>query len=160
MGGADLGNDAIAVRGEMSSLVVMRCRLQFLGRGLVLGVAAVVAVGASGCRGREATAATAAPAVAGAGGEKPQPGTAVPEGTVVQVDGKLLRLELEGGFWGIVTPAGEKLRLVAPPPSDWVSGTSVRARIRRLPDGPSLQQWGVPVELLDLARAPIPPRSE
>ena len=71
-----------------------------------------------------------------------------------------MRLELEGGFWGLVTTAGEKLRLTKPPAGEWSGGEAVNARIRRLEDGPSIFQWGRPVELLSIERRAPPPRSE
>ena len=76
------------------------------------------------------------------------------------VSGKLLHLELEGGFWGLVTTTGEKLRLSKPPEGEWSGGEAVNARIRRLEDGPSIFQWGRPVELLSIERRAPPPRSE
>jgi hypothetical protein len=141
----------------------MRCRFQFLGRGLFPGVLAVATLWTAGCGGGQSTGDASPGTVAAAGGAsaKPPAGAPAPEpGAVVDVEGKLLHLELEGGFWGIVTGKNEKLRLVSPPPEGWTSGTSVKARVRRLPAGPSLQQWGVPVELLALARGAPAPRTE
>jgi hypothetical protein len=140
----------------------MRCRFQFLGRGLFPGVLAAAALWTGGCGGGEAAGVASDGAVAaGATAAKPPAGAPAPEaGAVVEVEGKLLHLELEGGFWGIVTRTNEKLRLVAPPSEGWASGTPVKARVRRLPAGPSLQQWGVPVELLALERGAPAQRTE
>jgi len=85
---------------------------------------------------------------------------AAPPREVENVSGKLMHLELEGGFWGLVTTTGEKLRLIKPPEGQWSGGEAVNARIRRLEDGPSIFQWGRPVELLSIERRAPPPRSE
>jgi|GEM_PF-1397272 len=70
------------------------------------------------------------------------------------VRGTLRHFDLEGGFWGIVSDAGERLRVVGPAGATWRDGTRVVARVRRLPPGPSLQQWGEPVEVVNLVAAP------
>ena len=69
---------------------------------------------------------------------------------VESVRGVLRFFDLEGGFWGIVSDAGERLRVVGPAAPTWRDGARVVARIKRLPSGPSLQQWGEPIEVVDL----------
>ncbi|MBL9204823.1 MAG: hypothetical protein JNN01_07045 [Opitutaceae bacterium] len=84
---------------------------------------------------------------------------AKPAGAEVEVvEGKLLQLQLEGGFWGLITASGEKLRFVVPPPGEWKGSETVRVRLRRLEVGPSLQQWGQPVECLSIE--PVAKRQE
>jgi hypothetical protein len=73
-----------------------------------------------------------------------------PVAAVESVRGVLRFFDLEGGFWGIVSDAGERLRVVGPASPTWRDGARVAARIKRLPPGPSLQQWGEPIELVDL----------
>ena len=69
---------------------------------------------------------------------------------VESVRGVLSFFDLEGGFWGIVSDAGERLRVVGLAAPTWRDGARVVARIKRLPSGPSLQQWGEPIEVVDL----------
>ena len=77
------------------------------------------------------------------------------------VRGVLRFFDLEGGFWGLVSDGGERLRVVGPALPAWRDGVRVVARIKRLPPGPSLQQWGEPIEVVDLrieGAAPEPRR--
>lgn len=78
-----------------------------------------------------------------------QPG---PAGETVR--GTLRYFDLEGGFWGIVTDSGERLRVVGTAAPGWRDASRVVARVRRLPGGPSLQQWGEPVAIVELGSAP------
>ncbi len=69
---------------------------------------------------------------------------------VQTVRGRLHLFDLEGGFWGIVTDSGERLRVVGAAETEWRDGTRVVAQLKRLPSGPSLQMWGEPVQILTL----------
>lgn len=73
-----------------------------------------------------------------------------PLAAVETVRGTLRFFDLEGGFWGIVSDAGERLRVVGPVAPAWRDGVRVVARVRRLPPGPSLHQWGEPIEVEEL----------
>lgn len=83
---------------------------------------------------------------------------AEPGPTEETVRGTLRYFDLEGGFWGIVTDSGERLRVVGAAAPGWRDASRVVARVRRLPEGPSLQQWGEPVAIVELG--PAPPAAE
>lgn len=81
----------------------------------------------------------------------PEQATVGPSQDAAQtVRGRLTLSDLEGGFWGIITDSGERLRVVGAAGTDWRDGARVVARVKRLPVGPSLQMWGEPVEILSL----------
>jgi len=83
--------------------------------------------------------------------EDPNPSTAT-DGELRAVVGKLMHLELEGGFWGIIASDGAKYRLPAAPSGEWKGGEAIAATLRLLPDGPSIFQWGRPAEIVKIER--------
>jgi len=141
------------IEGRMPRWFQSLCRTKSVVRTLTC-----LAVGLwAGCRAGKAPTAqpgTAPVATASAGSKpSPEPAPAPVPGAEEVTEGKLLHLQLEGGFWGVITPAGEKLRLHQAPPSVWKGGEAVRMRFRRLEDGPSIFQWGRPVEWLSIEAA-------
>jgi hypothetical protein len=83
-------------------------------------------------------------AAAGKDAIPPPPGWVV-TGTVRHVD-------LEGGFYGIVTDEGTKLDPVNLPDAFKQDGLRVRARVERIQGGVSSHMWGAVVNVLEIAR--------
>ena len=63
--------------------------------------------------------------------------------------GKLVFIKLEGGFYGIVTPTGEKLLPLNLAKSYQQAGATVRFKAKKS-DLSTIQQWGTPITLVTI----------
>ncbi len=77
-----------------------------------------------------------------------------PAPVVVEGAGRVVYVDLEGGFYGIEAAAGEKYLPLNLPAAFHDDGLAVRFRARLAEDVVTIQQWGTPVELLHIERAP------
>lgn len=80
-------------------------------------------------------------------------GTAAVENSLA-FTGKIERVELEGGFWGIVTDDGRRLDPGKLPAAVQVDGLPVQGQAKMLTDVMTVRMWGTPVELLEIKAAP------
>lgn len=71
----------------------------------------------------------------------------VAEADVIAFSGKVIWLDLEGGFWGIETAQGKQLLPMALPEAFKKDGLQVRGQFLVLKDVMTIQMWGTPVEL-------------
>jgi hypothetical protein len=81
---------------------------------------------------------------AGTDAVPPPPGWVV-TGTVQHVD-------MEGGFYGIVTDRGTKLDPINLPAAFQKDGLHIRARIETIRDPVSSHMWGIVVNILEIER--------
>lgn len=102
-------------------------------------VASLLFVGAIGFG---AVACTAAPMVEAEGSP-----AKVAEANVIAFSGKVIWLDLEGGFWGIETAQGKQLLPMSLPEQFKKDGLQVRGQFLVLKDVMTIQMWGTPVEL-------------
>ena len=107
------------------------------GAGLVVCLTLLIALGA--CQSSPPAAREAAP-VTGAGEE-----SQVVKGTVRHID-------LEGGFYGIVTDDGTNLDPVNLPEEFRKDGVRLQARVVPLRDRVSIHMWGTPVRIIEFKR--------
>jgi len=66
--------------------------------------------------------------------------------------GEVVYLDIEGGFYGIVTQGGMRLKPMHLPARYRHDGLLVQGKYRSLEDRMTLQMWGRPVELTDIER--------
>jgi len=92
--------------------------------------------------------------IAMADGEPPALAASAPERKTITFTGRIERLELEGGFWGVITDDGQKLDPGTLPQSMQVDGLRVQGRAQPLTDVMTIRMWGTPVELLEIEPAP------
>ena len=74
---------------------------------------------------------------------------AVPSQTVT---GTVRYIDVEGGFYGIVTDDGKKLDPVNLPQEFRKDGLRIRARVEPLQDRVSIRMWGTPVRIIEFKR--------
>ncbi len=74
---------------------------------------------------------------------------AVPSQTVT---GTVRYIDVEGGFYGIVTDDGKKLDPVNLPREFRKDGVRIRARVEPLQDRISIRMWGTPVRIIEFQR--------
>jgi hypothetical protein len=92
----------------------------------------------------------------GAGtGKKTHAGTGQEARTVM---GTVQHIEVEGGFYGIVTNDGQKLDPVNLPKDFQQDGVRIEVRVVPLPGRVSIHQWGELVRILEIER--LPPAGE
>ncbi len=81
---------------------------------------------------------------------------AVPSGAVSTpprvVTGTVRHIEVEGGFYGIVTDDGTNLDPVNLPEEFQKDGLRLEARVVPLRDGVSIHMWGTPVRIIEFKR--------
>lgn len=72
------------------------------------------------------------------------------------ITGTLQRVQLEGGFWGLRTAAGERYLLLGADRAAAKAGDGRRVvvRGRPSPDRATFQMWGTPLEVRSLHPAP------
>lgn len=68
------------------------------------------------------------------------------------VTGTIRCLDVEGGFYGIVTDEGKKLDPVNLPPEIQKDGLRIQARVELLQDRVSIRMWGTPVRIIEFKR--------
>ena len=61
--------------------------------------------------------------------------------------GEVVFIELEGGFWGIITDDGQKILPHGLPKSLAVAGNKVRFQGKIIKDAVTIQQWGKVVKI-------------
>jgi len=66
--------------------------------------------------------------------------------------GSVVRVEIEGGFWAIVTDNGTKFDPAKLPQELQQDGLAVTGRVRLLKDVMTFRMWGQPVEILEIQR--------
>lgn len=74
---------------------------------------------------------------------------AVVNGTIT---GTVKYVDLEGGFYGIVTDAGQKLDPVNLPDSLKIDGLRIRARVEKAQEQVSTHMWGPRVRIVQIER--------
>ncbi len=74
---------------------------------------------------------------------------AIPAQTVT---GTVCYMDVEGGFYGIVTDDGKKLDPVNLPQEFQKDGLRIRARVEPLHDRVSIRMWGTPVRIIEFQR--------
>jgi hypothetical protein len=84
-------------------------------------------------------------APAAAGGE---PAAAAP----LEIRGEVVRLEIEGGFWGIVGEDGRRYDPGGLPPEFQQPGLKVEVRARAERDRISFRMWGTPIAIERIER--------
>lgn len=94
------------------------------------------------------------PGIAFADGEPPAFAESTQEKSILTFTGRVERVELEGGFWGIVTDDGQKLDPGKLPETVQVDGLRVQGRAQVLTDVMTIRMWGTPVELLEITPSP------
>jgi len=87
---------------------------------------------------------------ASAGG--PEAGSQTDATSVQTVTGTVRYLDVEGGFYGIVTDDGKKLDPVNLPREFQKDGLRIRARVELLQDRISIRMWGTPVRIVEFTR--------
>lgn len=88
------------------------------------------------------------PACAPAG---PVPPTDSP-GPAFSIDGSVIRVDLEGGFYGLVDRQGNRYLPDRLPADFQVDGLAIRARLAPLPSAVGYRMWGRKVQLLAIER--------
>ena len=73
-----------------------------------------------------------------------------PEADGRAFQGRIVYKDFEGGFFGIVTDAGERLNPVNLPAECRQKGLQVQGTYRSLEGTATFQMWGQPVELLQI----------
>ena len=68
------------------------------------------------------------------------------------VMGTVRHIDLEGGFYGIVTDDGRRLEPVNLPREYRKDGVRLRARVVSLRDRVSIRMWGTPVRIIEFER--------
>ncbi len=68
----------------------------------------------------------------------------------IEQHGFVKKVQLEGGFYGIITSAGEQLEPVNLPPEFAVDGLKVYVKYKSVENGGSVYQWGMPVEIITI----------
>lgn len=66
----------------------------------------------------------------------------------MKIKGKVVYLNLEGGFWGIVDQSGEQWRPVNMPEQLKAEGKEVEIKAREVEEDMSIFMWGTPVRIL------------
>ncbi len=97
---------------------------------------------AGGCRGTPQEGGAATPANA----EQGRPAASR------QITGTVKHLDLEGGFYGIITDDGQKLDPVNLPDAFLQDGLRIKARIETLKGQVSVHMWGTLVRIIDIQR--------
>ena len=68
------------------------------------------------------------------------------------VTGTVRYLDVEGGFYGIVTDDGKKLDPVNLPKEFQKDGLRIQARVEPLKERVSIRMWGTPVRIIEFKR--------
>jgi hypothetical protein len=68
------------------------------------------------------------------------------------IKGTVKHIELEGGFYGILTDRGDKINPVDLPDTFKQDGLAVRFRMKRLSDQVSFRMWGTLATITDIER--------
>ncbi|MGA7801040.1 MAG: hypothetical protein WCC36_09535 [Gammaproteobacteria bacterium] len=105
---------------------------------LLLATALTVGLAAAGCA-AENTAGASAPATS-------------QEARTVTITGKIVHLEIEGGFWGIVASDGAHYDPVNLPKDFQHQDLKVRATLRTKPGLVSFHMWGTLVDVVNIER--------
>lgn len=66
--------------------------------------------------------------------------------------GRVVRVDIEGGFWGVITDSGTKFDPAKLPQELQQDGLAVTGRARLLKDVMTFRMWGQPVEILEIQR--------
>lgn len=96
----------------------------------------------------------AATSAAQADGVPPGVDQSAPAQNRLAFNGKVERVELEGGFWGIITDDGRRLDPGKLPAAVQVDGLQVQGEAKLLTDVMTVRMWGTPVELLEISATP------
>jgi hypothetical protein len=67
-----------------------------------------------------------------------------------QYSGTIKKMNLEGGFWALLTHSGEKFRLTNLLPSFQKDGLHVRVTLLELREQISFYQWGTAAEVFNI----------
>lgn len=73
-------------------------------------------------------------------------------GAPLEFHGEVVRLALEGGFWGIVAEDGQRYDAGRLPREFQQPGLKVRVTARPVRDRVSFHMWGRPIELIRIER--------
>jgi hypothetical protein len=72
--------------------------------------------------------------------------------SIQEVTGTVRHIDVEGGFYGIVTDDGKKLDPVNLPQEFQKDGLRIQARVEPLKDRVSIRMWGTPVRIIEFKR--------
>jgi len=72
--------------------------------------------------------------------------------SIQAVTGTVRYIDVEGGFYGIVTDDGRKLDPVNLPQEFQKDGLRIRARVEPLQQRVSIRMWGTPVRIIEFKR--------
>lgn len=70
---------------------------------------------------------------------------------MIPFQGKVVWMDLEGGFWAIETQQGKHLLPTSLPEQFKQNDLPIKGKFRLLKDMMTIQMWGTPVEVGDLA---------
>jgi hypothetical protein len=85
-----------------------------------------------------------------ASGKDPSPGKS--DDAVIEFSGQVVRVELEGGFFGLVSEDGRRFLPVGLPDEFRRDGLAVEVRGRRLPATVGYRMWAPRLEILGIRR--------
>ncbi|MFA5614419.1 MAG: DUF333 domain-containing protein [Methanoculleus sp.] len=68
----------------------------------------------------------------------------------ISANGTVTYVDLEGGFYGIIADGGERYLPIGLEDRYRVDGMRIAFSGRIVPDAVTLQQWGTPIEILDI----------
>jgi hypothetical protein len=83
--------------------------------------------------------------------QKIQPQDAGEFEDVIAFEGRVVYLNFEGGFWGIVCSDGRKYDPLGLPPKFQMDGLRVRGKLRPRSNLMSFHMWGTIVEVLEIS---------
>lgn len=75
-----------------------------------------------------------------------------PDGTSFRFQGTVKYIDIEGGFYGIVSENGDRYNPLDMPPSFKVDGLRVQVTARKSDDVATIMMWGTPVHIVDIER--------
>ena len=76
---------------------------------------------------------------------------------MIHFTGKVVHLEIEGGFWGLKADDGKNYDPLDMPSQFEIEGMRVEATLRAEKDIATIHMWGTPVRVLEIKRvAPLP----
>ncbi len=88
-----------------------------------------------------------------AGCAQPPSAATAPVPEAVRFDGRVVRVELEGGFWGLIADGGGRYDPRALPARFQEHGMRVRVAVQPL-DLASIHMWGTPVRIVSIEALP------
>lgn len=66
----------------------------------------------------------------------------------IRIEGKIVYMPIEGGFWGVIDDKGNEWLPMDMPDELKKDGLMVILEVRKIKDAFSIYNWGMPVEIL------------